>query len=545
MNQMSSSPSSNEVPENQETTNGEPRILEQDVHLSESLIWRRQREFYSQRGLKAWTEDMVPNFATNNPFIAGIYARIVLSFVRDCLKPGEGESAVPTLASLRILEMGAGTGKFAFLFLRRLTALFRTERLPVKLRYCIADCSEDLVHDWCNNPYLAEFVDSGVLEFCALRADESIPSSFFQSEAVNSPVVVIANYVFDSLPQDAFVVHQGQISEALATTVENKDAKTLSKLEISFKNVAILPGRYADPQWNAILERYRTRLTSAAVPFPSHALEVLQEIRRLAPDALLVLVGDKGFVSEDLLALSQGPPAIEFHGSNCFSQMVNFDAIAKYFEATDGMALLPDKHFGSLNICAFLAGTPAVAFIATRAAYRETQQAFGPDDLFALMAGLNARLDEMSIPQILALLRLGGWDPITLIRLFPAISRQIRTVSGERLDLRQAIIRTFANHYPIQSGENVIAFYCGVILLELRFYDDALSMFKTSQQILGPSASTSFNLGLCHEGLGQIQEALACMIEACNLDPGFEAAQRSRLKLEAEISSKKVLRERF
>jgi tetratricopeptide (TPR) repeat protein len=218
--------------------------------------------------------------------------------------------------------------------------------------------------------------------------------------------------------------------------------------------------------------------------------------------------------------------------------MVNFDAIAKYFEATGGIALLPDKHFGSLSICAFIAAQPRDEFPATQAAYRKIQQAFGPDDLFALMAGLNAYLDNVSVPQILALLRLGAWDPITLIRLFPALARQIRTVTGERHDLRNAAIRTFANHYPVQPGENVIAFYCGVILLELRFYEDALSMFRASQQILGPSAPTSFNLGMCYEGLCQFPQALDCMIEACNLDTALEAARDARVRLETKLSSK-------
>ena len=84
--------------------------------------------------------------------------------------------------------------------------------------------------------------------------------------------------------------------------------------------------------------------------------------------------------------------------------------------------------------------------------------------------------------------------------------------------------------------DNVIAFYCGVILLELRFYDDALSMFKTSQHILGPSATTSYNRALCHEGLGQLSEALACMVEACSLDPSFEPARLARVRLEGRSS---------
>jgi tetratricopeptide (TPR) repeat protein len=113
-------------------------------------------------------------------------------------------------------------------------------------------------------------------------------------------------------------------------------------------------------------------------------------------------------------------------------------------------------------------------------------------------------------------------------------------VAGERQDLRNAVIRTFPNHYPVHPSENVIAFYCGVILLELRFYEDAFSMFKASQQILGLSATTSYNLGLCSEGLRQFPEALAFMVEACNLDPRLEPARLARIKLETGNLSQKT-----
>jgi Tfp pilus assembly protein PilF len=73
-----------------------------------------------------------------------------------------------------------------------------------------------------------------------------------------------------------------------------------------------------------------------------------------------------------------------------------------------------------------------------------------------------------------------------------------------------------------------------VILLELRFFADAAAMFKTSQKIFGHSAATSYNLGLCAQGLGTRNEALALMVEACNLDPNFEPARVTRAKLEGE-----------
>src|SRR5215831_21289346 len=112
------------TPENSELTHStrDKQIvtLETDVPLSSSVIWRLQRDFYVQRGMKAWTEDRIPQFITNNPFIAEIYARIVFNFLSEC---PDLSAAKP----LRILELGAGVGKFSYLFLRHLTALLRSK----------------------------------------------------------------------------------------------------------------------------------------------------------------------------------------------------------------------------------------------------------------------------------------------------------------------------------------------------------------------------------------------------------------------------------
>lgn len=509
--------------------------LETDVPFSQSVIWRMQRDFYVQRGIKAWTEDMVPQFITNNPFIAEIYARIVFGFLCDCSEPPPSPEH-----PLRIFELGAGVGKFSCLFLRQLTSLLRGNRMPAEtVRYCMTDCSEGLIQEWRNNPYLAEFVDSGMLEFERFQVGEKVESRFLSA---SRPLVLIANYVFDSLPQDAFTIRDGDIFETLVSTrapAQNKTAgaASLSSMQFSYKKVALGPERYPDPSWSRALNLYRNHLAAGTLLFPVAALETLQQLSRLSDGRMLVLAADKGFVHEEQISLCQSPSAIEFHGPNCFSQMVNLDAIGKYFQGIGGDALMPDRHSSNLNICAFVQGRAADQFPATRAAYREAQAAFGPDDLFTLLAWLNAHMEEMTVPQILAALRLTHWDPILLLRVFPVLARQLRAVVLERYDLRDAVLKTWANHFPVSRNENALAFQCGVILLELRFFEDAFAMFKNSQQALGASAPTSYNLGLCALGLGRASEALAFMVEACRLDPAFEPARFSRERLEREATS--------
>jgi hypothetical protein len=523
----------------------ELRQLETDVPLSQSVIWRLQRDFYVQRGLKAWTEDMVPSYITNNPFIAEIYAEIVAAFLVDCMEPAWGESRPLSPENpLRIVELGAGTGKFSYLFLRKITALLRARNIaPRILRYCMTDCSESLIADWHANRYLAVFVEQGILEFRLHGAeDEAVSQSAAEGDPgsakqAKGPLVVIANYVFDSLPQDAFIIANGQISEALVTTAggnEHGGAPSLGGVRLSFRNVPLSPDRYADKSWNHTLEQYRSRVPAATVLFPFAALRLLQQVSKSSDGRMLVLAADKGFMHEEELALSQGPPALEFHASShCFSQVVNFDAISKYFAAIGGETLLPQKHFSSLSICAFVQRRPGDEFSATGKAYEQALAGFGPDDLFALMSWLNAHMEEVSVLQALALLRLTRWDTTALLRLFPVIARQLHTVSAERNDLRQAVLNTWDNHYPVGPAENVLAFNCGAILLALRFFADAFTMFKTSQEVLGPSAATSYNLGLCLMGLERTSEAMAFMVEACDLDPTFEPAKETIEKLKS------------
>ena len=528
-------------------------VLEKDVPLSQSLIWRRQRDFYVQRGLKAWTDDRVPSYITNNPFTAELYARIVFAFLKDAIELTRNETHPLSPAHpLRILELGAGSGKFSFLFLRELTALLRAHNIPAQsVRYCMTDCAPAVVDEWSRNVNLGESASTGILEFERFQSGEPIQSAFLAGrspaslESLRGPLVVIANYVFDSLPNDAFVIQSGEISESLVTTslpASGSEAGpetppivgyATSRLAFSFTNNPVAPQRYANSIWNKLLDGYRGSLPSGTtILFPCGALSVLETITRFSGGRMLVLAGDKGCAYREELALSQGAPAFEFHAPDCFSQMVNFDALEKYFEAIGGHALLPEKHAPSFSICGFLAHRTEDRFTATESAYHDIQESFGPEDLFALLAWLNAHMEEMNVPQILAALRLTRWDATALMRLFPVLAPQLRTVVSERHDLREAVLRTWRNHYPLRRTDNVLAFQCGVILLELRFFEEAISMFRASDKLLGPSAPNSYNLGLAAKALGRHKEALDAMKEACRLDPNFQPAQDSLCKLE-------------
>ena len=509
-------------------------LLERDVPLSRSIIWRLQRDFYSQRGLKAWTQDQIPSYITSNPLIAEMYAEMVAAFFSDCTAHPTALYPPPSAENpLHILELGAGTGKFACLFLRKFTALLRDRGIsPGSVRYMMTDCSEQVIAGWRTDGYLAEFVAAGTLQFQVLCIEENgIIGDMVVTAHPGRPRVVIANYVFDSLPQDAFAVEDGNISEILVSVTSSGDS--IGPQALSYSNVPVTPQRYADPLWKRMLEQYRLKLSSATVLFPTAALHVLQQLQDSSDGRMLVLAADKAFAYEDELPLARGAPPLEFHSGNCFSQIVNFDAIAKYFTGTGGLALLPDKHFSPLSICAFLSSPNHIDFAATTAAYRQAQAGVGPDDVFTLLGWLHPHMQEMNVAQILAMLRLSRWDPLAFMRVFPVLGKQLGTVNAERNDLRHAVMRIWDNNFPVSPSDNALAFQCGVILLELRFFADALAMFNESERMLGRSAATSYNLGLCESGLGRSSAALEYMSQALDQDPGFEPARTSRQKLES------------
>ena len=88
------------------------------ARLSESPLWETQRSFYAREAAELWGTATVPHGITSNPRIANTYARLALSFLqaaRATTGAPAGAAQVP-----HIIELGGGTGRFAYLFVRSL-----------------------------------------------------------------------------------------------------------------------------------------------------------------------------------------------------------------------------------------------------------------------------------------------------------------------------------------------------------------------------------------------------------------------------------------
>ena len=144
-------------------------LIERDKRLSESMLWAAQREYYHVQGVSAWS-GAVPFYITSNPYIANVYATIVVRYIQDCLK--HNPKAIKE--TFYILEIGAGSGQFSFYVLRRLKYLLNALGID-KLKYCyvIGDFTEHNIAYWEGHYALAPFLAENILDFAVYDAGET------------------------------------------------------------------------------------------------------------------------------------------------------------------------------------------------------------------------------------------------------------------------------------------------------------------------------------------------------------------------------------
>jgi hypothetical protein len=188
-------------------------VLEAGKRLSESLLWRLQKSFFAVTGATAWSRGIVPHYVTSNGWIAGAYARVVLGWLRDVTAAGLLDPGHPVY----LLELGCGSGRFGYHFLARLLDLLgRSSLRGVTLRYVLTDFTESNLAPLRSHPALQPWIEEGILDFAGFdatggeeirleRSGTVLGAGTLVNPLVN-PLVVIANYVFDGVPQDAFAI---------------------------------------------------------------------------------------------------------------------------------------------------------------------------------------------------------------------------------------------------------------------------------------------------------------------------------------------------
>src|SRR5262249_24696687 len=230
--------------------------------LSQSLLWRLQRNYFERHGIEAWRSGAVPHHITSSPFIADAYARVVLGFLRDCRVLDHSQP-------VHIVELGSGSGRFAYSFLKKFLNLYRNSSLKeIPVKYVMTDFTNRNLEYWRTHPSLVPFIEERSLDLARFDLEHDVQIELLDSGEILSPatlrnpLIVISNYVFDSTPQDAFLAAEENLFEILVTLttpepeVDTEDPDILSRVEVSAHENLINGNYYDDPKWNRILLDY-------------------------------------------------------------------------------------------------------------------------------------------------------------------------------------------------------------------------------------------------------------------------------------------------
>lgn len=502
----------------------------QRYRFSEAPIWNIQRKYYEDKGTKAWNNDQVPQYITSNPMIAASYAEMIFGFLQD--RANKGYSSEPVL----IVELGAGAGRLAFHVLSELCQLrdYAGITLP-SFRYIMTDLAINNVLAWREHPAFQSFIKEGLLDFAQFDAVHDtvlnlvVSGTTIREADVKQPLIIIANYFFDSIPQELIYVGDGRIYEA-DVFVEYPEQQASLKPSDLLNQISLRYEHRRAPEYEQetfpyrdVIAVYQEQLEDSHILFPVAGLNCLERLNRLSQAGFLLLTADKGDHLLDNWKFAE-PPELILHGS--FSLTANYHAIQHVFEQRGAMALFPPHHYKNLNVGCILHVDTPLDYFNTRLAYRRSIIRFGPDEFFSLKMGIDRNLDNMGLQQILSFWRLGGYDVEFFIQSTKRISSLLQDADdGEKQDILSGIQLMWSSHYVMEQRYD-LAQDAGLLLFESDMYEEAKRFLEISiDQEQGEIVSTVFYcLAICCFELELDEDALGYLRKLIELEPDHEEA---------------------
>ena len=516
--------------------------VEGPTQFSQSRLWEWQRSFFHDMGADAWSEGIVPHYITSSSYICKCYASVVFGHLRDLHRKGvEGP--------VYLVELGAGSGQFAFHFLRHLSALMQGSVMQGALNwvYVMTDFTQSNLDFWQQHASLQPYVQDGVLDWALFDCTAStsielqVSGHSLQANTEGPNMVAIANYLFDTIPQDLFWMDQGQLYECrvalrLPEDSNENDADAIANVQLRYEKSAVRADYYQHSSLDAILAEYASTLNQSAVLFPHQGLQCIERLQALSGGKLMLLTGDKGYVLEE--ELQHRPlPGITRHGS--FSMTVNYHAMKRFAELDGGAMLHTLDPHNSINVCCMLPDD-AASWPETRQAFANSIEAFGPDQQFVLKKAIERNYAGLSPGEVLSYIQLSGYDPKAFRRGIASMRSQLPEFTEQlKQQLEVTVLRMWDNYYPL--GEEVdLAFLTGVLLYELDLCDRAIDLFEHSLRLYGQNAGTHCNLAMCWFQLGHYDRATEHISTTLQLEPGHRAA----LELKSRIPAGPVMAEK-
>ncbi len=580
---------------------GEPQVIQNSTRLfsSKHILWELQKNFYKDVGEEAWTQGIVPSFVSSNAFIAKCYAKVIVEFANEWFSKSitleDGTVCEPDLNEpIYILEIGSGSGKLAYLLMNQIMKLCRfftkghKDPQGVPFRIIISDVARRNLEYWFSHSKLKPLFDQGLLEAALIDGeaigDEITLSSgkVLSKSTLKNPIICVANYVFNTLSQDALQiqpdgVYVGSVlTKSTATTrlnINNEeiDAKPFEIIQGMSTEWSYTPvdigfvegsntienrinkeydakvnekGLYGnDPILNSLPHQYFDLITGeyptddlknlnvaedATILIPIGGLKLLQNLTRICNGAnvpLLSLIGDKGYSSfNDMAGLRN--PHIAKHGS--FSFMVNFHALSLYAVKSGGF-MLQGRNADGFKCCLIGSRKLSVKNIPmTCLAFNEWAKGFGPESFSTLQRCDRDESVSPGLKHAIAMVRLANNDAEVFHKFKSTVIDKVgalKTSESIRKDLRKTLKGVLENYFPLQPKRD-ISFEVARVYMGLKDYRTSIRLFEASTEHCGAHHVTYHNQGICYFYLEDYENAITKFEESLLLKETYHEARK-------------------
>jgi len=532
--------------------------------LSESLLWTLQEEYYASQSLNAW--ERVPFYSTSRMMFVGAIAELVNSFLLDCIDEFDPQSPI------YILELGSGSGCFAYRFVNHLKELMVDfERLKkLNVRYILSDFTKVNIDAHLNNLRLKPFFDSGELDVgvyspendTAIRLEVS--GAELERGALKNPLLVIANYLFDTIKHDAFRVVDGSLQETkfalfrevsrqsdsdsdrdgsgsrLSESDNDQDGSgarrtnpTIQEIRMSEVYSDLELPYYRDPHLDSILHFYRSELSDSSVIFPIGAMRSIANLSHLAADKLALFVSDKGFASLESKQVL-GLRTQEFAEHGAFSFDVNFDALQRYVENRGGNALIESGDHSSLGFMFATTWKPTCEL--TRHFFRQYIQkrdicnaSYNLEEFTFVGCEKGQNFVRPYLTNFISIVQSSNFDPFifdgAFARLFENLVPELTEMDLEQeYEVADLVGRTFRNVFNVANDYFDLAAIFEFCVCWQK-YEFCLTLAKQANASLGVSRKAFDYAAIASEHLNRREDAYEYFRQALALEPEHDWAR--------------------
>ncbi len=476
--------------------------IQKKTLFSKSHVWQINRDFYNQNGIAAWSDDMVPHQITNSSLAATAYAELIFAFLKDL------ESDAKPNKLIYILELGAGHGRLCFNILEHLEQLILDAGgCSTKYCYVLSDIVEENLAFYDDHPKLQKYFEQGLLDISFFDAKDNRELFLRKSKntishsGLEQPILAIANYFFDSLPNELYYFKDGSIFDCSVSIDSAKDPmgksahELIQEMELTYHTSTLKEADFENEVFNTILSEYNEECDDTYILFPKIALECLTNISSFSKKGLVVMTMDKGYKDIQELATRKKPDFVR-HGS--FSLWVNFHAMSQFCILNGGLSMFDSSTNFSIDLGCLSLIKGTYDYRLFKQAYRKCSNQLNLDDVNSLKKIVYRNLANVDLSELLGLIKLNSYDSSIFINLLPSIKQLSKDISmKQRTRLKQTIIRVWNKYYAIKEDYD-LSYEMGGLMYDMGYYVEALGYFKNSSESFGYTIDVDYNQILCY-----------------------------------------------